>query len=83
MIFFTYCITYNYFTLYLQLDGMILANTFEEPFGNVCGKGVWSELSEDVASNICENIVALASFNGDFTVLCCLLFHICTLIITN
>uniref|UniRef100_A0A0E0R458 Uncharacterized protein n=1 Tax=Oryza rufipogon TaxID=4529 RepID=A0A0E0R458_ORYRU len=46
-------------------DGMILANTFEEPFGNVCGKGVWSELSEDVASNICENIVALASFNAN------------------
>lgn len=62
---------------------MILAYTFEEPFGDIFGKGVWSELSEDVASSICENTVALASFNGDFSVLCCLRFHICTLIITN
>uniref|UniRef100_A0A0D3HI74 Uncharacterized protein n=1 Tax=Oryza barthii TaxID=65489 RepID=A0A0D3HI74_9ORYZ len=68
-------------------DGMILANTFEEPFGNVCGKGVWSELSEDVASNICENIVALASFNGEKRSFACTGFFIewneCATILTS
>ncbi|XP_039850831.1 uncharacterized protein LOC120709303 isoform X3 [Panicum virgatum] len=46
-------------------DGMILINTFEEPFGDECGKGVWTELSETASSNIHGNIVALASFNGE------------------
>jgi hypothetical protein len=54
-----------------------LANNFEEPFGDTHGKGVWSELSKTVVVNIHENTVALASFNGDFAVFCCLLFHIC------
>lgn len=56
-------------TLYLQPDGMILVNTFEEPFGDVCGKGVWNELSETASAFIQRNIVALASFSGDSTVL--------------
>ena len=51
-----------------------MVNTFEEPFGDIYGTGVWSEISKPVASNIHDNIVALASFNGSFTVLCCLLF---------
>lgn len=34
------CPTYKYYTLYLQRDGLILANTFEEPFGHIYGKGV-------------------------------------------
>jgi len=54
-----------------------LVSSFEEPFGDTHDKGVWSELKETVVTNIDENIVALASFNGDFAVLCCLLFHIC------
>jgi hypothetical protein len=58
-------------------DDIILANNFEEPFGDIYGKGVWSKLSETIASNMHENIVALASFNGGFTVLCFLLSHIC------
>jgi hypothetical protein len=62
--------------LYFQPD-CILVNSFEEPFGDTHDKGVWSELKETVATNIDENTVALASFNGDFAVLCCLLFHIC------
>jgi len=49
---------------------MILVNTFEEPFGDEYGEGVWSELSEAVSFRIHENTVALASFNGNFTVLC-------------
>jgi hypothetical protein len=49
---------------------MILVNTFEEPFGDESGKGVWNELSETVSSNIRGNIAALASFEGIFVVLC-------------
>ncbi|EEE52753.1 hypothetical protein OsJ_35189 [Oryza sativa Japonica Group] len=68
-------------------DGMILAYTFEEPFGDIFGKGVWSELSEDVASSICENTVALASFNGDKRTFACTGFFIewneCATILTS
>ncbi|XP_062231784.1 uncharacterized protein LOC133929158 isoform X2 [Phragmites australis] len=68
-------------------DGMILVNTFEEPFGDVCGKGVWSELSETASSNIQENIVALASFNGEKRFSACTGFFIewngCTTILTS
>lgn len=54
---------------------MILVNTFEEPFGDEFGKGVWSELAETVSSNIQGNTVALASFNGKFVLLCyCFIF---------
>ena len=56
--------------MYFQPDGMILVNTSEEPFGDEYGEGVWSELSEAVSFRIHENTVALASFNGNFTVLC-------------
>ncbi|KAG0541111.1 hypothetical protein BDA96_03G467900 [Sorghum bicolor] len=45
-------------------DGIVLAYTFEEPFGDIYDKGVWSELRGMAATNIQENIVALASFNG-------------------
>uniref|UniRef100_A0A0D9XYJ4 Uncharacterized protein n=1 Tax=Leersia perrieri TaxID=77586 RepID=A0A0D9XYJ4_9ORYZ len=57
-------------------DGLILVNTFEESFGDVYGEGVWSELSEAVVSNICENIVALASFKGEKRVFACTGFFI-------
>jgi hypothetical protein len=45
-------------------------------FGDIYPNGVWDELKEGVARHICGNLVALASFNGDFTVMCCILFHI-------
>jgi hypothetical protein len=64
------CIPNNYCASCPQPDGMILINTFEEPFGDECGKGVCTELSETACSNIHGNIVALASFNGNFVVLC-------------
>ncbi|CAO1941010.1 unnamed protein product [Urochloa humidicola] len=57
-------------------DGMILINSFEEPFGDECGKGVWRELSETASSNIHENIVALASFNGETRFSACTGFFI-------
>ncbi|OEL35129.1 hypothetical protein BAE44_0003853 [Dichanthelium oligosanthes] len=56
--------------------GIILANNFEEPFGDICGKGVWSELSETVASNIHDNTVALASFSGETRFFACTGFFI-------
>jgi len=44
--------------------GMILANTFEETFGDTYDKGVWKKFNNG-ASNIRRNIVALASFTSD------------------
>ncbi|XP_051184479.1 uncharacterized protein [Lolium perenne] len=44
--------------------GMILVNTFEEPFGNKCGEGVWRKLSETTSDILKRNVVALASFRG-------------------
>ena len=57
---------------------MILVNTFEETFGDVydSGEGVWSVLSKTVSRNLSRVVVSLASFNGNFTVMCCLLFRI-------
>jgi len=43
--------------------GMILANTFEETFGDTYNKGVWKKINNG-ASNIRRNVVALASFTG-------------------
>jgi hypothetical protein len=48
---------------------MILVNTFEEPFGNKCGEGVWRKLSETTSDILKRNVVALASFRGDSAVL--------------
>ncbi|TVU43752.1 hypothetical protein EJB05_10243, partial [Eragrostis curvula] len=45
--------------------GMILVNTFEEPFGDIRGKGVWSKLGEKAYSRINRSVVALASFSGE------------------
>ncbi|XP_066315892.1 uncharacterized protein [Miscanthus floridulus] len=56
-----------------MLTDCILVNSFEEPFGDTHDKGdkgVWSELKETVATNIDENIVALASFNGEKRFFC-------------
>jgi hypothetical protein len=59
---------------------MILVNTFEEPFGDIHGKGgnkhdkgVWTKLGGKAFSRINRSVVALASFNGDFIVTC----HFC------
>uniref|UniRef100_A0A0E0K7Q0 Peptidase S1 domain-containing protein n=1 Tax=Oryza punctata TaxID=4537 RepID=A0A0E0K7Q0_ORYPU len=48
-------------------DGMILVNTFEETFGDIYGKGVWSKLSKKSCSNIDRSVVALASFDAILT----------------
>ncbi|TVU36195.1 hypothetical protein EJB05_18117, partial [Eragrostis curvula] len=68
-------------------DDMVLVNSFEDNFGDIFGTGVWSELSETVANNICENTVALASFNGEKRLFACTGFFIdwngCTAILTS
>uniref|UniRef100_I1PZF4 Uncharacterized protein n=1 Tax=Oryza glaberrima TaxID=4538 RepID=I1PZF4_ORYGL len=45
--------------------GMILVNSFEDPFGDIYGEGVWRKFSRR-ASILNRNVVALASFNGFF-----------------
>ena len=70
-------------TMYLQADGMILVNTFEDTFGDKYGSGVWSELSETVSCNISQNVVALISCYGDFTIMCYLTVSYLYLFITN
>jgi hypothetical protein len=67
--------TNNSSTMYLSPAGVILINTFEETFGDMHGEGVWRKFGEK-ASNINDNVVALASFNGDITMMCHLLFHL-------
>ncbi|CAM0948918.1 unnamed protein product [Alopecurus aequalis] len=68
-------------------DGMILVNTFEEPFGDVCGEGVWRELTETTCDILKGNIVALASFCGDKRYFACTGLFIewngCTTILTS
>ncbi|XP_066311654.1 uncharacterized protein [Miscanthus floridulus] len=66
-------------------DDIILANNFEEPFSDIYGKGAWSELSETVASNVHENIVAVASFSGEKKVFCMhfIEWNGCTTILTT
>ncbi|CAL5082221.1 unnamed protein product [Urochloa decumbens] len=50
--------------------GMILVNSFEEPFGDRHGEGVWRKFSKR-ASNLNRNVVALASFNGEKRLFAC------------
>ncbi|KAL6853379.1 hypothetical protein ACP4OV_019408 [Aristida adscensionis] len=67
-------------------DGMILTNTFEDPFGDEYCNGVWSELSGPVSSNICQTTVALASFREKRLFACTGIFiewNGCTPILTS
>ncbi|TVU43765.1 hypothetical protein EJB05_10257, partial [Eragrostis curvula] len=56
--------------------GMILVNTFEEPFGDIHGKDVCSKLGEKAYSTINRSVVALASFNGEKRIFACTGFFI-------
>ncbi|RLN27477.1 uncharacterized protein C2845_PM05G22690 [Panicum miliaceum] len=56
--------------------GMILVNTFEETFGDICGEDVWSKLSKKASSNINCSVVALASYNGEKRLFACTGFFI-------
>nr|CAB3479487.1 unnamed protein product [Digitaria exilis] len=81
------CIPNNYHISCPLPDGMILINTFEEPFGDEFGKGVWTELSGTASSSIQGNIVALASFNGEIRFSACTGFFIewngCSTVLTS
>jgi hypothetical protein len=54
---------------------MILVNSFEDQFGDTYGEGV-SRKFGNKASILNHNVVALASFNGDFTTMRQLLFDL-------
>nr|CAB3475486.1 unnamed protein product [Digitaria exilis] len=68
-------------------DDLVLVNNFEDTFGDIYGGGVWSELSETVASNISQNVVSLASFYGEKRIFACTGFFIewngCVTILTS
>ncbi|TVU11309.1 hypothetical protein EJB05_44885 [Eragrostis curvula] len=68
---FGYSLGYPKPSLYMKNRGMILVNSFEEPFGDMYPKGVWAEFRKRVASNIFRNVVALASFNGGTRIFAC------------
>lgn len=53
-----------------QSYGTVLVNTFEDTFGDIYGEGIWSEFNKITRSSLNRNVVALASFKGDFTVMC-------------
>ncbi|TKW01974.1 hypothetical protein SEVIR_8G214100v4 [Setaria viridis] len=55
--------------------GMILVNSFEDPFGDIHGEGVWRKFSKR-ASILNRNVVALASFNGEKRFFACTGFFI-------
>jgi hypothetical protein len=46
--------------------GIVLVNSFEDPFGDIYGEGLWRKFGNK-ASILYRNVVALASFNGEFT----------------
>jgi len=66
---------------------LVLVNNFEDTFGDMYGGGVWSELSETVASDISRNVVSLASFYGEKRIFACTGFFIewngCVTILTS
>ncbi|XP_039827511.1 uncharacterized protein LOC120689270 [Panicum virgatum] len=71
----------------IPTDDLVLVNNFEDTFGDIYGGGVWSELSETVASNISQNVVSLASFYGEKQIFACTGFLIewngCVTILTS
>jgi hypothetical protein len=64
--------------MYHWTEGLKLVNTFEETFGDLydSGEGVWSQLDKTVCQNLCQAVVSLGSFSGNFTVICYSLSHI-------
>ena len=65
--------------MHLRPGDMTLVNSFEKAFGDVYDKddcqGVWKLLEKRVSKGISRNVVSLASFNGDFTIVFSLSFH--------
>lgn len=59
------------FTVFLHSAGMHLIHSFDEKFCKVdrSSQDFTKELSVELASKFSQNVVSLASFNGDFTVI--------------
>jgi hypothetical protein len=51
-------------------SGWVLANTYEDTFGHVYPKGVWSYFGKRASSEISLSVVALASFKGETRFFC-------------
>jgi hypothetical protein len=58
-------------TVFLHSAGMHLIHSFDEKFCKLDGSSgdFMNELSVELASNLSRNVVSLASFNGDYTVI--------------
>jgi len=57
------------------LPGRIaLLNAHHGPFGDVYPDGVWGEFNRSFSLFLSKNVVALASFNGEFIVVSKLVF---------
>jgi hypothetical protein len=53
-----------------ESENLVRVNPFEEEFGfsSDSGQGVWTRLRKQVAENIDDSVVSLASFHsGDYT----------------
>lgn len=72
---------------FLSYSILIISNdlgiTFEEPFGDIYGEGVWRGFSKTVTSNIHRIVVAFASFDGNFTVMCYFTISCLFLVVTS
>lgn len=57
------------------LPGRIaLLNAHHDPFGDLYPDGVWGEFDRSFSAFLSKNVVALASFNGEFIVVSKLVF---------
>jgi len=58
-------------TIFLQSAGMHLIHSFDEKFSKLDGSSgdFLNELSGELAANLSQNVVSLASFKGDYTVI--------------
>ena len=57
--------------------GIALLNAHHDPFGDVCPDGVWPSGVNSIKVFLLsyqKSVVALASFNGEFIVVCKLVF---------
>uniref|UniRef100_K4A0Z0 Uncharacterized protein n=1 Tax=Setaria italica TaxID=4555 RepID=K4A0Z0_SETIT len=60
-IFLSSCVSIEAYVLF-KICGIILVNTYEDPFCDLYPKGVWGEFRKRVSFYISQNVVALSSF---------------------
>ena len=58
-------------TVFLKSAGLHLIHSFDEKFCKLDGSSgdFLKEISGELATNMSQNVVSLASFNGDYTVI--------------